>query len=252
MRWLAVAILLTACGGGSSPVAIPAANEATFNTPTTNSSLVTVPLIAPSASQPEIPTPPVAISWAEVWREDWSATSFAGYMQDTADGPECSDAPGSMRAIAAGKWAGDGSGLPNLSTFIEFSTHSAASFDFVKPIRLTGVVELHQTDAAWIGLTLIHAHNSYAEISLRWDAGKLYAQKYSPCYSSTLSEVPAGPRVLSLEYRDNSCRYYVDGSLLDVSECRLRGDPRVGIYAVNYKRDGVKATVGTLTVEVGK
>ena len=245
MRWLAVAILLTACGGGSSPVAIPAANVASSATPVP-------PAPSAPASSPEIPTPPVAISWVEVWREDWSATSFSGYMQDTADGPECSDAPGSMRAIAAGKWVGDGSGLPNLETFLEFSTHSAASFDFVKPIKLTGVVELHPIDAAWIGLTLIHAHNSYAEIALRWDAGRLYAQKYSPCYSSTLSEVPAGPRVLSLEYRDNSCRYYVDGSLLDVSECRLRGDPRVGIYAVNYKRDGVKATVGTLTVEVGK
>lgn len=243
MRWIAVALLVTACGGGSSPVAIPAANVASSATPA--ASAVEIHDSALTVNQPPV-------NWAQVWREDWSATSFSGYMQDTADGPECSDAPGSMRAVYPGKWAGDGSGLPNLETFIEFSTHSEATFDFVKPIRLTGVVELHQTDAAWIGLTLIHAHNSYAEIALRWDAGKLYAQKYSPCASATLSEVPAGPRVLSLEYRDNSCRYYVDGSLLDVSACHLRGDPRVGIYAVNYKRDGVKATVGTLTVEVGK
>lgn len=250
MRWLAVALLLTACGGGSSPVAIPAANVASSATPVPP--VPSVPSV-PSGSNTEITTPPVAISWVEVWREDWSAPIFGGWLRDTADGPECSDSPGSMLpGWPSADWYGDNGGLPNLSTFLEFSTHSEATFDFVKPIRLTGVVELHQTDAAWIGLTLIHAHNSYAEIALRWDAGKLYAQKYSPCASATLSEVPAGPRVLSLEYRDNSCRYYVDGSLLDVSECRLRGDPRVGIYAVNYKRDGVKATVGTLTVEVGK
>lgn len=252
---LALALLLTACGGGGE------------GGPT-----VPTPQQPPREVVQEPPVvPPEPALWEAVWSEDWSAPVFGGWVRHTILSCQFGDPdPDRLRgrefrgadatwsyfsSTAASAWPD--SGVLRIKGYSAGAILGWPTFDRTRQLRLTAVVDLVQSEASWVGLTLIQDESDYREIALEWYGDGLWVELYAPCYAQRLARVEPGPRQLTLQYEPGvGWRYIVDDvevhfEPMNHRNAQLAGDPRAGIYWHVHRRQAgpVEATVGPLKVE---
>jgi hypothetical protein len=267
--------LLAGCGGGDATIVEPAPKPevpAPAPPPRDNAAGAPkppAPAPTPAPAPPAPPAPAPAV-WEPIWREDWTAAIFDGYVRHSL--LRCAGQPddpnvlrGRERFAPGATWAHFGSspliarpvdGHLRIVGYTSGAVLARKTFDPARPLRVSAAIELEQAEGAWVGLTLIQDESDYREISLRWEDGRLFVDLYAPCFLQRLVEVEPGARHLALEHLPGEgWRYVVDGAevhfeVIGHRGAELVGRPRVGVYWTTHKGGAgpVRATVGPVTV----